>query len=122
MNEESIVFMGVQDFHPWQELLPDAASQGRAATIVAAAYGVGIVGGLFWGGLRGIFAGWAAAAALKYGMGTVVYFQQEDPAYQNVAKFTGVLTLADLIVASWLARSVIDAREDEGRSAWGLAH
>jgi hypothetical protein len=122
MIEQPITFMGVENFQAWPELLPDDGARSRAATVVGTAYGIGLLGGLLWGGWRGVCAGWAAAAALKYGLGTVVYFEQSDPAYQNVAKFTGLLTIADLVVATWLARSVLESREDEGRSAWGFAH
>jgi len=121
MNAQ-IAFMGVENFQAWPELLPDEAARARAGAIVGTAYGVGLLGGLLWGGWRGVLAGWAGAAAIKYGMGTVVYFQQADPGYRDVAKLTAVLTVADLIVASWLASGVLDSREDEGRSAWGFAH
>jgi len=118
----TIAFMGVENFQAWPELLPDDGARTRATAIVGAAYGVGLLGGLIWGGWRGVLAGWAGAAAIKYGMGTVVYLQQTDPAYRDVAKLTGVLTVADLIVASWLASGVLESREDEGRSAFGFAH
>lgn len=117
-----IAFMGVQDFQTWPELIADSDERVRAERMVMMAYGVGLVGGLVWGGWRGVLAGWASAAALKYGIGTSVYYRQTDPAYRDVAKLTGVIALADLVVAVWLSQGVIADREDEGRSAFGFAH
>jgi hypothetical protein len=118
----AVAFMGVQDFREWPELITVPEERQRVERMVELAYGVGIVGGLVWGGWRGVLAGWTAAAALKYAVGTHVYWKQTDPAYHDVAKITGVVALADLIVSAWLTRSVMDEREDEGRSAFGFAH
>lgn len=120
MNEQ-LTFLGVQDFHPWPELVPDDA-RARMQSVVRVAYGVGLVGGLLWGGLRGLLAGWATAATIKHAMGSLVYLEQPDPGYRKVAAFTGTVAAVDLMLASWLARGVVSRREDEGRSTWGLAH
>jgi len=117
-----IKFLGVQNFEPWPEHLPDDAARARVGAVVVAAYGLGLVGGLLWGGWRGLVAGWAAAAALKYGLGTAVYAGQPDTAYRNVALLTGGVALVDLAVAGWLGRGVLERREEEGRSAFGLAY
>lgn len=118
----NIAFMGVENFHSWPDLVTNPAQRLRMQGTVAMAYGVGVLGGLIWGGWRGVLAGWSSAAALKYGMGTVVYWRQDDPAYRDVAKLTGMIALSDLIVAVWLTNSVLERRADEGRSAFGFAH
>jgi hypothetical protein len=99
-----VTFLGVQNFQEWPAHLATDDSRDQAKVIVTAAYGVGIVGGLLWSGLRGALGGWAAAAALKHGIGTVVYLRQgqAEPAYRNVAALTGTVAVVDAAIARWL--------------------
>lgn len=116
-----VAWLGVQDFHTWSEL-EDADAQTRSTRVVNTAYAVGLLGGLLWGGLRGLAAGWAAAATVKYVIGTTVYWQQPDPNYRNVAYVTGGVAVVSALIAKGFADHVVDDKLDEGRSLFSFAH
>jgi len=99
-----IMFLGVQNFAQWPELVEEEQTRARLEGLVLGAYGVGLIGGLLWQGLPGMLGGWAAAAALKYGIGTAVYWRASgiDPAYRNVAMATGAVAAVDLFLAAHL--------------------
>jgi hypothetical protein len=106
----------------WPALLPPEQTPAVYAT-VATAYLVGLLGGALWGGWKGLLAGALGASALTNGIGTAVYANQPDRAtYSKLALVAGGISLLEAGLAVWLSRKVVDQREDEGRSVFGLAH
>jgi len=111
-----------QAFQSWPALVPPDEKP-RIAGIVATAYVVGVFGGALWGGWKGLLAGVLGASALANGIGATVYVNQPNrEVYSKPAWIAGGVSLLEAGLTVWLSRKVVDQREDEGRSAFGLAH
>jgi hypothetical protein len=112
---------GVVPFQSWHELLTgdERATWTRRFAI---AYGAGFLVGLGWGGWRGALAGLLAVSAGANGVATSVYARQSADPYPKVTVLAAGLGLLEALAAMWLAGRVADDKDDEGRSAWSLAH
>jgi hypothetical protein len=112
---------GVENFRSWDLLLADDEYR-RTVHLVGGSLVLGVFGGALWGGWKGALASLLASGALANGIGTSVYLKQPDPNYKNAAMFTGGVAAVELVIAAWLSRKILEQREEEGRSAFGLAH
>jgi hypothetical protein len=112
---------GVENFRSWDLLLADDEYR-RAFHWIGGSLVVGVLGGTLWGGWKGALAGLLSTGALANGIGTSVYLRQPDANYEKAAMFTGGVAAVETVIALWLSRKILEQREKEGRSAFGLAH
>ena len=104
----------------WPELVSPERRPLVAVTLIGV-YGVGLVGGAMWGGLKGLLAGWLAASAVKSAIGAVIYSRQEAPTYAHHSMMVGALSVVEAGIAAWLGSKVLRERRAARKSAWSVS-
>lgn len=99
----------------WPELLT-ADERTRLIAALVALYGVGVLGGAYWGGWKGAFAGLLGATALKNAYGASVY--AGAPGYNGGAWLLAGLAVVEAGGAAWLGTSAASDRSARGLPAF----